>query len=193
MDILDPEKSEIESHIIEVEEALFRALSWDWERDHECQDLGEQVARLQAQLRQCGPFASNWLRDDGGLVQPALGVTYQRGEAEVQRTSSSLRIFGGNEPPPLEAKVEKLQSENWELQEKCADLDEQVRRLRRQLRNSVPVGRIAENALQPKTALEVALERRVGQLEQRVRELEGGAGVQPGDLEGSPGNTTDQH
>ena len=189
MDVLDPQKSEIESHIIEAGEALLRALAWDWERDHECKDLGEQVARLQAQLKECGgPFALNWL--------PSKDITYQQQSGvEMQRNSSvSLRVLAPNEPPPpaLEAKVDKLESENWELRETCADLDEQVRRLKRKLRNSVPMGGDIENALQPKTALEIALERRVRQLEQRVRELQGGAVAQPGGLE-VPGNTSDEH
>ena len=63
--------------------------------------------------------------------------------------------------------------ENWELQWRCRDLREHVKWLEMQLRNDISPGDVNWTSLQPKTALERSLEKKILELEGKIHNPKG--------------------
>jgi SMC interacting uncharacterized protein involved in chromosome segregation len=73
----------------------------------------------------------------------------------------------------LEASLRAERSKNWELEYQCRDLAEDVWRLEMQLRNSISTSDVEDPPWRPKTALERALESKVVDLEERIKNPKG--------------------
>ncbi|KAK4171596.1 hypothetical protein QBC36DRAFT_365893 [Triangularia setosa] len=72
----------------------------------------------------------------------------------------------------LEVITKENTSKKWELEYRCNDLADEVRRLRAQLRDSVPLSDPKSPVHIAATSLEVSLQNRVQELGSRIREVE---------------------
>jgi predicted RNase H-like nuclease (RuvC/YqgF family) len=164
-DVLGVEARNIAVLITRLRSVLLGVMSWDWEREYRCNDLAEKVWRLEEQLKDIMPYG-DW-PDPPSLPRTALDAADQQGIEAFTKEIFDLRQ-GKRE---LEAQIQALQSQNWELGYKCSDLGEQVDRLKMQLQSSVALDNVPHASTQPKTAMERALEKRVRKLEGMVRNL----------------------
>ncbi len=124
-----------------------------WEQSYRIRDLTEEVQRLKDALSDSIPLVDR--ANPPFKPRTALEVAYEWREKGLERHLA-----------------ERLR-ENWELQYRCKDLQEHVWRLDMQLRDSVSLGDVERPPWKPKTALERALEKKILELDGRIRNPKG--------------------
>ncbi|KAK0665496.1 hypothetical protein QBC41DRAFT_327831 [Cercophora samala] len=72
----------------------------------------------------------------------------------------------------LEIITKENVSRKWELEYRCNDLEDEVRRLKAQLRDSIPLSDPKNPAMIPATALEVSLQNRNVELGNKIKKVE---------------------
>lgn len=132
---------------------LNQEMSTAWEENYRIRDLTEEVQRLRDALRDTVSYADR--------ADPPL------------KPRTALEAMNERRVKVAEGHVSDLLSENWELNWRCRDLQERVRRLETQLRNSVSLSDAQRPPWKPKTALERALEKRILELERQIHNPKG--------------------
>ncbi|KLU86523.1 hypothetical protein MAPG_05535 [Magnaporthiopsis poae ATCC 64411] len=150
---LDSRAERLLIHLWYLMALLKRDRSMMWEQDYRIRDLEEEVKRLKAALRDSIPLADR--------VDPPL------------KPRTALERFYERRVKVAERRVADLLPENWELQWRCRDLQEQVKRLGMQLRDSVSFGDVDRPPWKPKTALERSLEKKILELEGKIHNPKG--------------------
>ncbi|KAK0703667.1 hypothetical protein B0T26DRAFT_757185 [Lasiosphaeria miniovina] len=138
-----------------LEGIISRSISKSWEQEYRCKDLADEISRLKRQLRDSVPLGSR----DGSSEAPVTALEASLGERIIYLETRLARV------------VERLGDEisrNWELEYRCKDLNENVLRLKTELRDCVRQSDVASPRLNPRAALERSLEDRIM--------LEGGVG-----------------
>ncbi|KAK5652114.1 hypothetical protein OQA88_10756 [Cercophora sp. LCS_1] len=150
------------------------AASEAWERQYECADLREEVSRMRSQLRDSIPLGdgaaqlhkprSAWDVDCENAARAQDGKI-----ADLRRKVRDLEA----ELAALFARLKGELAKNWQLTYRCDDMREEVWRLNMQMRNSVSVVDVDYPPWKPKSALERVLERKIVDLEDRIRHPKG--------------------
>ncbi|KAK4186015.1 hypothetical protein QBC35DRAFT_502443 [Podospora australis] len=148
-DDLNERAGRILALLSKLEQAASAITSLAWEREWERNDLLEDVQSLRQIIRETVARSSH-----NALPSGAKGVI----EAGIQEKMQDLETA---------LKMEK--SKSWELEEQCKDMGEDIGMLERQLRNSIAVGDVKSPPVLPRTALEKALQDRILELEDRMR------------------------
>ncbi|KAK4450534.1 hypothetical protein QBC34DRAFT_448182 [Podospora aff. communis PSN243] len=132
--------------------ADFGALVWEYEWDR--RDMLEDIQSLRALLR------------DG-----ISGSSIESSQVKRAMEAGPRGIIAD-----LEAALRAERSKNWELSYHARDVEEDKWKLQVRLQNSVPVGDAQNPLSKAKTALELALELEVAELQEMIRNSSGGRG-----------------
>lgn len=149
---LEHQAAKILSLLAKFELSCRDLVSIAWEREYEGRDLIEQIQGL-----------DQLIQTTISLMGPALAAQ------EHQLSSQSLSALGRY----FDERVIREKSKNWELGYQWRDAEEDLLKLRLQLRSSVPVEDIAHPPWRPRTAMERSLEVRIVELEDRLRNPKG--------------------
>lgn len=163
---LNPEATDIIDLIQQLRKSLRFGLSFDWEREYRSADLAEKVARLEAELENCLPCPDRSTRPR--QPRSALDAARDKEMEVLERAKWDLQRRAEDMDSRLRDMTDRLGdvwSENWQLTYQYDDLREEVWRLKAHLRNSIPSADAHHSQRQPRTALEAALEHRIGELE----------------------------
>jgi len=140
-----------------LDQALVGLGSLAWELDYDRSDLVEDVQNLRQLLRETIAGKSDFHDPHSRprLLEDAMNVSLEERIADLE----------------LSLRMER--SRNWELDYRCNDLAEEIGRLENQLRNTITVADSLRPPWQPRTAMERALEGRILDLQDQIRNPKG--------------------
>ncbi|KAL8387010.1 hypothetical protein RB595_010225 [Gaeumannomyces hyphopodioides] len=150
---LDSRAERLLIHVWYLMTLLDHDRSLAWEQDYRIRDLAEEVQRLRDALRDSIPVTDR--------VNPPL------------KPRTALEVVYERRVKAAERHVADLLPENWELHWRCRDLLEHVEWLEMQLRNDVSPGDVDWSSLEPKTALERSLKKKILELEGKIHNPKG--------------------
>ncbi|KAL8354939.1 hypothetical protein RB601_000634 [Gaeumannomyces tritici] len=150
---LDSRAERLLIHVWHLMVLLQHDRSLAWEQEYQIRDLAQEVQRLRSALRDSISVSDR--------VDPPL------------KPRTALEVVYEGRVKAAESHVADLLTKNWELKWRCRDLREHIKWLEMQLREDVSPGDVNWPSLEPKTALESSLEKKILELEEKMHNPKG--------------------